>query len=63
MESEFDTFLRKKNIDPLKFRQGDPDLYYSWESLFGQISEPSFIMQEKFLINKIRRKYLLQEEG
>lgn len=57
---EFEDFLKSKKIDPIKFQNGDKNLYQSFKSLFDQVHPNSFVQQKLFLINKIRRKYLLE---
>ena len=61
MENEFEEFLKKKKIDPLKFKVGNPEKWEEWESLFLQVHPKSFTSQKLFLINAIRRKYHLEE--
>jgi hypothetical protein len=58
-ERAFLDFLEKKNIDKDSFRIQDQALYEKWKDLFSQVFEESFVMQQKFLINPVRRKYPL----
>ena len=60
-EDSFEDFCKKKNIDPEKFKQGDQKMYNEWEFLFSQVHPNSFVEQKKFLINKVRRDYLLKD--
>jgi hypothetical protein len=57
MENEFTEFLAKKNIDSEAFQKGDKVLFGNWKNEFQQYHEDSFVMQKKFSINNIRRKY------
>jgi hypothetical protein len=57
----FEAYCRKKKIDPDLFRKSDPERYQEWETLFEQIHPDSFTEQKKFLINPIRKQYLLVE--
>jgi len=55
----FPEYLVQKNIDSQKFRTGEPGLFLEWEILFAQIHPDSFTAQKKFLINDIRRRFIL----
>ena len=58
MDAErFLDFLNRKNIDAAALAVGDPEIYRKWEVLFSLVHEESFVMQQKFLLNPIRRKY------
>ena len=52
----FDEYLISKKIDRNLFKNSDSDLFHSWESEFNQIHPLSFTEQNKFIVNKIRRK-------
>ena len=52
----FDEYLISKKIDRNLFKNSDYDLFHSWESAFNQIHPLSFTEQNKFIVNKIRRK-------
>jgi hypothetical protein len=54
---EFLDFLERKNIDAEAFKSGNEIIYEDWVLHFGLVSEASFVLQQKFLINPIRRKY------
>lgn len=56
----FEEYLISKKIDVNLFDKFDSDLLKSWKNTFSQIHPSSFTEQNKFLINKIRRKYLLK---
>jgi len=56
----FEGFLLSKKIDSTLFRAGDMDLWINLKILFDQIHEESFVQQKKFIINPLRRKYLLK---
>ena len=58
----FEDYLISKKIDRNLFQNLDPDLFKSWESTFNQIHPLSFTEQNKFIINKIRRKYPIKED-
>ena len=54
---EFLDFLERKNIDAEAFKAGNNIIYEDWLHLYGLVSEASFVLQQKFLINPIRRKH------
>lgn len=56
----FDAYLAQKKIDAGRFRAAEPDLYDEWEAQFRQLHPESFTVQKKFLLNDIRRKYLVR---
>jgi len=58
---EFDDFLKGKKIDPEKFKLSDSTCYRDWKLIFDQVHPDSFTQQKLFLINKMRRTYLLKE--
>ncbi|HRH36263.1 MAG TPA: hypothetical protein PKY12_14455 [Catalimonadaceae bacterium] len=53
----FVEFLSTKNIDSENFMQKEPGRFEEWKKLFELVHEDSFVMQKKFYINPIRRKY------
>lgn len=57
---EYEEYLRQKKIDPEQFQKAEPERYAEWAQLFGQLSADSFTAQKKFLINNVRRLYLLR---
>lgn len=57
---DFEKYLAEKKIDANQFQQADPERYAEWEREFEQISPASFTVQKKFLLNDIRRKYLVR---
>ena len=57
---DFETYHREKNIDPAAFRAAEPARYAEWAALFGAVSAESFTQQKKFLLNEVRRAYLLK---
>lgn len=61
MES-FEEYLKKKKIDPKKFKDFERGRYKEFEKVFSQIHPNSFTMQKLNMINFIRRKYPLVEE-
>lgn len=56
----FEEYLTGKKIDPALFREGEPELWSSWERDFTQQHPASFTAQKLYLINTIRRKYHLK---
>ncbi|MDB5272422.1 MAG: hypothetical protein JWO58_789 [Chitinophagaceae bacterium] len=58
-ELSFEAYCKKKKIDPDLFLQSEPARYKEWKSIFEQVHPDSFTEQKKFLINPIRKKYLL----
>jgi hypothetical protein len=59
---DFEAYLISKKIDSAKFLQAEPDLWASWKVEFEQMHPASFTAQKLYLINPVRRKYLLQQE-
>ena len=55
----FEEYLTSKKTDPGKFREAEPERYQELQTLFDQVHPNSFAQQKLFLINRIRRKYLL----
>jgi hypothetical protein len=53
----FADFLRRKNIHPETFAAGDPETFQKWQKLFALLHEDSFVLQQKFSINPIRRRF------
>jgi hypothetical protein len=58
-ENRFLDFLARKNIDARSLKENEPALFEKWEHAFAPLHEESFLMQQKFLINPVRRKYPL----
>ena len=57
----FEEYLISKKIDQNLFKNSDSDLFHSWETMFNLIHPVSFTEQNKFIVNKIRRKYPMKE--
>ncbi len=57
---DFESYLKSKKIDSEAFKQAKPDLWNEWEKLFNQLSPISFTSQKLYLINSIRRNFLLK---
>ncbi|GAA4446070.1 hypothetical protein GCM10023189_00810 [Nibrella saemangeumensis] len=57
----FEEYLIQKKIDRSQFQAAEPEVYSEWKILFEQMHPESFTTHKKFLINKIRRKYLLRD--
>ncbi len=58
----FEEYLISKKIDRNLFKNLDSDLFHLWENMFNQIHPLSFTEQNKFIVNKIRRKYPTKED-
>lgn len=58
----FEDYLISKKIDSAAFNKAEPDRWREWKSLFEEMIPSSFTSQKLYLINPIRRKYLLKEE-
>jgi hypothetical protein len=58
----FEEYLITKKIDHMPFQQAEPMLYESWKAEFEQVHPNSFTAQKLYLINPLRRKYLLKQE-
>jgi len=58
----FEEYCIKKKINSEEFKKNEPNRWQEWKSLFEEIHPNSFTEQKKFLINDIRKKYLLKEE-
>lgn len=56
----FTDYLTNKKIDARQFQQAEPAVYGEWAALFEQLHPDSFTGQKKFLINALRRRYLLR---
>ena len=59
---DFEAYLTSKKIDSERFLNAEPDLWKNWKIEFDQIHPASFTAQKLYLINPIRRKYLLKQE-
>jgi hypothetical protein len=58
-DPSFEDYLISKKIDSNRFRSAEPDLWLAWRSEFNEMHANSFTVQKLYLINPIRRKYLL----
>ncbi|MCP9746377.1 hypothetical protein EGI24_06700 [Lacihabitans sp. CS3-21] len=56
----FEEFLTTKKIDYTRFLKAEPIVFSQWKQDYAQMHIESFVMQKKFLINSIRRKYILR---
>jgi hypothetical protein len=56
----FKEYLSQKKIDANQFQQTEPGLYEEWQQIFMQMHPESFTTQKKFLLNDIRRKYIVR---
>ncbi|WP_159473673.1 hypothetical protein [Dyadobacter sp. 3J3] len=59
---EFEEYLKVKKIDSAAFKKADQVRFLEWETIFSTMHPDSFTAQKKFLINDIRRRYLLGNE-
>jgi hypothetical protein len=57
---KFEEYLISKKIDSQAFLAAEPQLWNEWNGLFQEMSAASFTAQKLYLINPIRRKYLLK---
>lgn len=55
-------YLISKKIDPVIFKQKEPQLWKAWNYEFENMHPNSFTIQKLNLINPIRRKYPLKIE-
>lgn len=55
----FGQYLQQKKINAEKFRQEEPQKYAALDRDFAEMHQDSFTAQYLFLINPLRRKYLL----
>jgi hypothetical protein len=58
-QDRFPAFLQRKNIDAAAFSASEPELFRRWADLFAQVHEESFVMQQKFHLNPLRRRFPL----
>ena len=58
----FEEYLTSKKINSKAFSVAEPERWEEWRSLFEKVSEASFTAQKLYLINPIRRKYLLKTQ-
>ncbi len=56
----FEDYLSGKKIDSSLFRAGEPDRWEAFRASFEGVHPDSFTAQKKFLLNDLRRRYLLQ---
>ena len=60
-ELTFEDYCKKKKINPDLFLKAEPTRFQEWKTIFDQVHPDSFTEQKKFLINPIRKQYLLIE--
>jgi len=58
----FEDYLISKKIDSVAFRLAESTVWESWRIEFEQMHPNSFTAQKLYLINPIRRKYILKIE-
>lgn len=56
----FEEYLKDKKIDSDSFQEMELGKWLTLKQLFEQVHPDSFTAQKKFLINDLRRKYLLR---
>lgn len=56
----FYEYLTAKKINATQFQQAEPSQYAEWQREFVQMHPASFTTQKKFLLNDIRKKYLIR---
>jgi hypothetical protein len=57
--NDFEEYCITKKIDPVRFQSHDTVLWDSLKSLFDQVHPKSFTQQKLFIINNLRRTYLI----
>jgi hypothetical protein len=57
----FEEYLISKKIDSAAFLGAEPERWKTWRDEFEQMHPNSFTAQKLYLINPLRRKYLLKE--
>jgi hypothetical protein len=58
----FEEYLVAKKINIQDFSNYEAARFQEWKQLFSQVHPESFTAQKKFLLNDVRRKYLLKNE-
>ncbi len=58
----FEEYLHDKKIDSRAFQKQEPERWQELKEVFDLIHPNSFTVQKKFLINDLRRKFLLTEK-
>ena len=56
----FEEYLVLKKIEAVAFQNSEPERFEEWQQLFTQLHPNSFTEQKKFLLNKIRRQFLIK---
>jgi hypothetical protein len=56
----FEDYLISKKIDSAAFIRAEPERWKTWKAEFEQVHPNSFTAQKLYLINPLRRKYLLK---
>ena len=56
----FEEYLISKKINAGAFRNGEASRFVEWQQLFEQVHPERFTAQKKFLLNDVRRRYLLR---
>ncbi len=58
----FEEYLKSKKIDPVRYKRAESEQFEQFQLLFEQVHPDSFTHQKLFLINQIRRRFVLNEE-
>lgn len=56
----FEDYLSGKKIDPALFRAAEPARWEDFRASFEGVHPDSFTAQKKFLLNDLRRRYLVR---
>jgi len=56
----WEEYCIKKKINSEAFKLAEPERWSSLKNIFEQVHPNSFTEQKKFIINDIRRRYLLE---
>ena len=57
----FEAYLASKKIDSSAFQKAEPHVWENWQKEFDQMHPATFTAQKLYLINPVRRKYVLKE--
>ncbi|MCS6821150.1 MAG: hypothetical protein NZ551_04695 [Microscillaceae bacterium] len=61
-QQSFSEYLRSKKIDEVAFQKEYAGKYAELKALFEQMHPESFTNQKKFILNDLRRRFLLKEK-
>lgn len=57
----FEQYLEEKNINAEMFLWDNPKHFAEMKKIFNEMHPDGFTAQKKFLINQLRRKYMLKQ--